>query len=211
MTYKWLPEEQLAHVTVEQTQQTGDAVLLFDLSSKLRFIVDGEAIDEPITINGKKHDFYVRLPGEPTIALFDPEFTLLAKTTFDKPDKMLTAQLQYEPNVIARVQACEGLAERHTHAAVDALKQALQNDPFYGVRSAAATALRKIRTEEAVAALIASFSSAERLPCWRASSTACSARAVGTMRFLSRTSSGSLNSSRKRRRPLLIAGCDRLS
>jgi aminopeptidase N len=167
VTYKWLPEEQLAHMTVEQTQQTGDAVLLFDLSSKLRFIVDGEAIDEPITIDGKKHDFYVRLPGEPTIALFDPEFTLLAKTTFDKPDKMLTAQLQYEPNVIARVQACEGLAERHTHAAVDALKQALQNDPFYGVRSAAATALRKIRTEEAVAALIASTEQEDARVRWR--------------------------------------------
>jgi aminopeptidase N len=41
-----------------------------------------------------------------------------------------------------------------TQAAVAALKKALNEDGFFGVRCAAATALRKIRTEEAIAALL---------------------------------------------------------
>jgi aminopeptidase N len=167
VTYKWLAEEKLAHVTVEQTQETGDDVLLFELPTTLRFVVDGKEIDEAITIDGKQHDVYVSLPSQPEIVLFDPDTTVLAKTTFDKSDAMLEAQLKYKSNAIARVLACEGLSKRHTHAAVAALKQALQNDSFYGVRSAAATALRKIRTPEAVAALADSTEQEDARIRWR--------------------------------------------
>lgn len=154
VSYKWLPEEKLAHVTVEQTQETGDNVLLFEIDTALRFIVDGKEHDEPITINGKKHDFYVSLPGEPEIVRFDPEYTLLAKVDFDKSDKLLEAQLANAEDMIGRVLACDELAEVKTQAAVAALKKALHEDAFFGVRCAAARALRKIRTEEAVAALL---------------------------------------------------------
>ena len=56
--------------------------------------------------------------------------------------------------MIGRVLACDELAEVKTQAAVAALKKALNEDAFFGVRCAAARALRKIRTEEAVAALL---------------------------------------------------------
>jgi aminopeptidase N len=129
-------------------------VLLFELGTKLRFIVDGKEHDEPITIDGKKHDFYVALPAEPEVVRFDPEYTLLAKVDFDKSDKLLEAQLANAEDAMGRVLACDELADVKTQAAVAALKKALNEDAFFGTRCSAATALRKIRTEEAVAALL---------------------------------------------------------
>jgi aminopeptidase N len=154
VTYDWVGKENLAHVTVEQTQTTGDDVLLFEFPTKLRFIVDGKTIDEPIEIIEKKQDFYVRLPAEPQIVRFDPEYSLLAQVEFEKSNALLEADLKNADDMMGRVFACEGLAKRSTGTAVAALRTALQSDPFFGVRQAAGTALREIRTDEAVTALV---------------------------------------------------------
>jgi aminopeptidase N len=156
VTYRWLAEERQAHVTVEQTQETNDKVLLFELATDLRFIVDGKAINEPIKIDGRRHDFYVSLPDAPQIVRFDPEYGLLARVTFTKPDKLLRAQLKNEDDGIGRVLACDELAKRKTNANVAALREALNSDKFYGVRINAAAALRKIGSDKAVEALVES-------------------------------------------------------
>ncbi|MCC6491453.1 MAG: M1 family metallopeptidase [Pirellulales bacterium] len=153
VSYKWLAEEKIAHVAVEQTQETGEEVLMFALETKLRFIVDGKAVDEPIKIDGRRHDFYVKLPAEPEIVRFDPEYTLLARVTFDLADEQLAAQLKNKDDAIGRILACEGLAKQSSAKSVELLKQALNADPFWGVRVEAAAALRKIRTSESIAAL----------------------------------------------------------
>jgi aminopeptidase N len=155
VTYRWRGKEQLAQVTVEQTQETGDDVLLFEFPTKLRFVVDGEIIDEAVEIKERKHDFFVRLPAEPQVVRFDPDYSVLAKVDFKLSDALLKAQLKDKSDAMGRVLACEGLAERKTKSSVAALSEALQEDSFFGVREAAALALRKIGTEEAVAALAA--------------------------------------------------------
>ena len=156
VTYRWIAKEKTAHVTVEQTHETNDDVLLFELETDLRFIVDGAGVDEPIKIDGRRHDFYVKLPAEPQIVRFDPQYTLLAQVAFNKSDKLLRTQLKNEKDGIGRVLACDGLAKRKTKANVAALRHALNDDAFYGVRIAAAEALRKIGSAEAVAALVES-------------------------------------------------------
>ena len=156
VTYKWIAKDKMAHVTVEQTHKTNDDVLLFELETELRFIVDGKAIDEPIKIDGRRHDFYVNLPAEPQIVRIDPESTLLKRVDFSKSDKMLRAQLENKDDGIGRVLACDALAKRKTKANVVVLRKALNGDPFYGVRLAAVEALRKIGSDEAVEALVES-------------------------------------------------------
>ncbi|MBA3482090.1 MAG: HEAT repeat domain-containing protein, partial [Pirellulales bacterium] len=64
--------------------------------------------------------------------------------------------LENEDDGIGRVLACDALAKRKTKANVAALRKALNDDSFYGVRLAAAEALRKIGSEEAVNALVES-------------------------------------------------------
>ena len=153
VTYRWRGKEQLAQITVEQTQETGDDVLLFEFPTKLRFVVDGEIIDEAVEIKERKHDFFVRLPDEPQIVRFDPDYSVLAKIDFKLSDAQLKAQLKDKSDAMGRVLACEGLAERDAKSVVAALRAALEEDSFFGVREAAAAALRKIGTDEAAAAL----------------------------------------------------------
>lgn len=157
VSYDWLADEQLAHISVRQTQELSDQVLLFDFDTRLRFVVDGEPLQHPIEISEREHDFYVHLPGEPTVVRFDPDYTVLAKIEFEKSDDLLEAQLKETDDVIGRLRAAEALGERATEASVAALQEAFVGDPFYGVRMKAASALRKIGDDRAFEALRANW------------------------------------------------------
>ena len=150
--YKWLPKEKLAHVTVQQTHKLDDNTRLFQFPTKLRFMVDGHVVDHLIDVTKAKHDFYVPLTGQPELVRFDPEYSVLAKVDFDKPQSMLELQLA-ESDVIGRLMAAEALADKESRRSVEALTKALNNDDFYGVRIAAAKALQKMSTDEAYEAL----------------------------------------------------------
>lgn len=151
--HKWLPKEKLAHVTVEQTQDVNDDVLLFEFPTTLRFYVGDNLVDHPITISRSKQDFYVPLDAKPELVRFDPEYTVLAKVDFDKPQKMLERQLTNEGDVVGRLLAADKLGTKESKKTIAALKKALNNDSHYGVRIAAADALAEIGSDESFAAL----------------------------------------------------------
>ena len=151
--YEWLAAKKLAHVTIEQTQSTDDEVLLFELSTMLRFQIGQQTVDHSIKIDQSKHDFYVSLPEQPSIVRFDPGYTVLADVEFEKPDKMLLAQLKNDQDMIGRIFAVHQLAKRKTSEAIGAIGLALREDPFHGVRIEAAKALVKVHNDEALAEL----------------------------------------------------------
>ncbi|HEY6565272.1 MAG TPA: HEAT repeat domain-containing protein, partial [Pirellulaceae bacterium] len=154
--YRWLAGEKLAEVTVTQTQPVNDHSLLFAFPTRLRFYLEGkeDPVDQTIDISERRHVFHVPLEKSPRMVLFDPDMTVLAKVEFRKPEPMLLDQLRTAPEVIARIQAAEALGRNRSRAAVTALREALENDQFHGVRSTAAGALRKIDSDAAVSALI---------------------------------------------------------
>ena len=154
---KWLPDEQLARISIKQTQETNDDVLLFAFTSKVKIVSGNEVIERNVEIRERDHEFYMKLPEKPEIVRFDPDFTLLADVDFEKSDGLLEAQLKSQDDVVGRLLACGALAERKTKDSVAALKAALQNDPFYGVRIEAATALEQIGTDDAFQALALSL------------------------------------------------------
>lgn len=154
--FKWLAEDNLAHVHLQQEKSTDAAAHWFEFPVTLRFVVDGQTIDERVDVDDQEHDFYVKLPGEPQIVRFDPEYSVLAEVDFDKSDALLRAQLKDESDVIGRVLACEALGKRKNGKSIAALKDALNSDPFFGVRMEAADALYAIRTDEAFDALLQS-------------------------------------------------------
>ena len=86
----------------------------------------------------------------------DPDYTLLAKVSFPLPNAMLYAQLADTNDVAGRLLAIEQLSKKHDKPAVAHLKQALNDDEFYGVRVEASKALRSIHSDEAFDALLAS-------------------------------------------------------
>ena len=153
VNYEWSEKDKLAKVSVEQTHEVSDKVMLFHFRTKIRFVIDGRIHDRKIIVDSKQHDFYFRLPGKPEIVRFDPEYGLLANVTFDKPVPLLYEQLTYEDDVIGRLRAIDALAKKKDKKTVAKLKETLNNDPFYGVRQRASAALEEIHTDEAFEAL----------------------------------------------------------
>ena len=153
ISYNWSEKDKLAKISVEQTQEVTEKVMLFHFRTKIRFIVKGELIDREIIVDSKKHDFYFRLPDEPNIVRFDPDYGLLANINFDKPTKMLYEQLDNHKDVIGRLRALDSLKKNKDKKTIEKLKDVLNNDPFYAVRRNASSALREIHTDEAFEAL----------------------------------------------------------
>ena len=156
--YAWDESQKLAKVTIAQTQQLTNDVALFHFPLTLRFKGAFGTHDRRIEIKDKLTEFYVPLASAPQIFRFDPEYTLLAKTSVEIPRNLLVAQLKDDTDSIGRILALEQLAKSRDQETIDLLADRLRNDPYYGVRLEAAQALRTIHTDEALAALLASAS-----------------------------------------------------
>ncbi|MHB8521792.1 MAG: M1 family aminopeptidase [Limisphaerales bacterium] len=155
-SYGWDERTKLAKVTIKQNQKISEDVLLFKFPLTIRFKTRAGTVDRQITVKEKAEDFYLSLDGAPEIVRIDPEYALLAKITFNVPEPMLFAQLADKSDAMGRLLAIEQLATKKDHEAVAKLKQALNDDPFYGVRVEASRALRSIHNDEALDALLAS-------------------------------------------------------
>ncbi|MHC4370479.1 MAG: M1 family metallopeptidase, partial [Planctomycetota bacterium] len=153
VSYKWSQKDKLAKVSVEQTHKVDDKVGIFHFDTKIRFIVDDEAIDREIAVDSKKHDFYFALPKGPRIVRFDPDYGLLADIKFEKPTAMLYAQLENTDDIIGRLRAVDALKKKKDKKTIAALSSALNNDPSDRVRRNASSALRQIHTNDAFDAL----------------------------------------------------------
>ena len=149
ITYQWMPKQKLAKVNIKQTQKLDDSVLQFHFPTKLRFMADGMLVDHAINVTRMEEDFHVPLEKQPEVVRFDPDYSVLANVSFDKPNDMLKKQLENKKDMIGRLLACNLLANRKTHQSVELLREALKSDPFYGVRIVAASALSKHETDEA--------------------------------------------------------------
>ncbi len=155
--YDWDQKDKLAKVSVEQTHECDDGVMLYHFKTKVRFVIEGKNIDREIVVDKKKHDFYFSLKKKPEIVRFDPDYGLLAKIKFDKPTEMLYAQLENHDDVIGRILACEVFKEKKDKETVEKVKAALNSDPFYGVRVEASWALRGMNSDEDYEALVESL------------------------------------------------------
>ncbi|MBM3840306.1 MAG: hypothetical protein FJ398_20555 [Verrucomicrobia bacterium] len=157
VSYRWDAKARLAKVSIAQTQKLSANVLLFNFPLTIRFKSKAGAFDRAITVRQKSEDFYFPLPEAPEIVRVDPNLTVLAQIKFNLPDAMLHAQLADQDDMVGRLLAIEQLRAKKDRTTVARLKETLQSDPFHGVRSEAARALRAIHTDEAFAALIDSL------------------------------------------------------
>ena len=155
LTQSWNAENKLAKVTIRQTQKIDEKHPLFQFPLTLRFKNGRQSVDHVVEVTEKVHEFYVPLKWRPEIVRADPDYTLLATVDFKKPNAMLYAQLADGSDLMGRIFAAQQLGKKKDRLTVAQLKSALMNDKFYGVRAAAAAALRSVHTSEALGALIA--------------------------------------------------------
>ncbi len=154
--YSWDEKAKLAKVTLRQVQKLSENVLLFNFPLTLRFKGPFGTVDRSIRVKEKEEDFYFPLDAAPTIVRIDPQYTLLAKVTFNLPGPMLFAALADREDMVGRLLAIEQLSNKKDHESIAKLKQVLNDDAFYGARMEASRALRAIHSDESLAALLAS-------------------------------------------------------
>ncbi len=156
VAYGWDEKAKLAKISVQQNQKLSEEVLLFNFPLTIRFKSKSGTVDRQIIVKDKSGDFYFPLAEAPETVRMDPELTVLAIINFNPPGGMLSAQLADKSDVVGRLIAAEQFGAKKDRGAIIKLKEALNNDPFWGVRLAAAQALRAIQTDEAYEALLAS-------------------------------------------------------
>jgi aminopeptidase N len=160
-TYSWDEGRKIARLSLAQRQAVNDQVLLFRLPLTIRFRCGAQVIDHTAVLETASQDVEVPLPAAPETVRIDPELSVLAKVRFELPLPMILAQLADTNDVVGRLLAVEVLSARKDQSAVDHLRTTLNADPFHGVRSEAARALRSIHSDAALDALIASRAQAD--------------------------------------------------
>jgi aminopeptidase N len=174
--YSWDSEHTMVKLNIKQTQKVDDLTPCFITPIDLAFTVptsDEAAKDEHTAetrtvrmrvISGEdgqvEQSFYVSLEREPLMIRFDPDGHLLKTLKFNRPARMLRYQLAHDGDVLGRIEAAEALGgdageERQN---VEALKTALFQDAFWGVRVAVASALGNKGNEQAQAILLSALS-----------------------------------------------------
>jgi len=162
VAYQWDADSHLAKITVTQTQaKAGDKSSqsgLFDLRIPIGigYVENGAVSVQPITvrIHEPEQALYFPLPKKPDFISFDVgnHYTKTVKLEYPLPE--LKAQLQHDPDPIARVYAAEAIAQKGGLEAVKALSAALTGDPFWGLRAEAAQQLADLKLDQALEALL---------------------------------------------------------
>jgi aminopeptidase N len=156
VAYSWDEKTSLAKLTVKQTQKISEDAYLFQFPLTFRFGSKTGPIDRTVQVTTKEEDFYFPLKTAPETVRIDPELTVLAKVNFKPARPMLFKQLADNTDIIGQLVALDGLADKPDKEAVGKIRITLQDAAYYGVRARAAEVLKGARSDEALAALLAS-------------------------------------------------------
>ncbi|MFQ4136411.1 M1 family aminopeptidase [Nodosilinea sp. PGN35] len=172
VAYSWDGDSHLAKLTVTQTQakdgDTSSTSGLFDLRIPIGFgyLSKGKAPGvevKPFTvrIHEREQALFFPLDKKPDFISFDVGNHYLKTVELEYPVAELKAQLQHDPDPLSRIEAAIALAKKGNLEAVQALTQALTDDPFWGVRAEVAEQLASVKLDQAVEGLLKGLDDAE--------------------------------------------------
>ena len=145
VSYAWDGEMKVATVSVEQTQKR-----IFRCSTEIAFYNGDSVCLKKININAKQHTFAFTLDQQPEGVQFDPNYKVLKTLKFSRKPDMLIHQLQNATTVVGRIEAARELGKMPSVAVAEALGKTMNGKGFWGVRAAAAGALGKLRSPQAL-------------------------------------------------------------
>lgn len=166
ISYSWDQDNHLAKLTVIQTQvkedEKSDFKNLFDLKIPIAFnyLQAGQVQSKifNLRIHEREQSFYLPLEVKPDFISFDAENYFLKTVELDYPVTELKAQLKHDRDPVSRIYAAIALAKKGGLEVVEALKESLTQDPFWGVRVEVADQSANIKLDQAGDALIAGLS-----------------------------------------------------
>jgi aminopeptidase N len=165
VTYSWDDGQQMAKVSVKQTQEITDLTPVFVTPVEIAFMVE-DAVDGRkksqkatlrsfrVTIEEAQQTFYFPLERRPLSVRFDQGGWLPKTLDFKRPSELLRYQLVNDPDVLGRIEAAEALGALADEASIRALEDALVNEPFWSGTHAIASALGSQRTLRALDTLV---------------------------------------------------------
>ena len=165
VTYSWDDAQQMAKVSVKQTQEITDLTPVFVTPIEIAFMVE-DAVDGRkksqkatlrsfrVTIEEAQQTFYFPLERRPLSVRFDQGSWLPKTLDFKRPSELLRYQLIHDPDVLGRIEAAEALGALADEASIKALEEALVNEPYWSATSAIASALGSQRTQRTLDTLI---------------------------------------------------------
>lgn len=155
VSWTWDSQGKTATVKVKQTHEDEGATPAFRIPVTIDFRTgEGKPVSFDVDVTEREHALVFALDERPDLCRFDPYNRVLKEVEFDKPLAELIFQLRNDDDIAGRRYAAASLGKKGGAEALQALERALRDDPFWGVKAAAAEALGAIRTTAARDALL---------------------------------------------------------
>lgn len=155
-------DDGLLSVTLKQSQKTGETAL-FALPIEIEVVQHDGTRARHHKLMTEAHDVLtLPLDKRPLHVGFDPEQRIVGKLTFEAPGDMLRHQLAEGSNALLRWAAADALSKKNDPASVKLLSDTLVREgEAWMVRVEVARALGKIRSDDALVALLGALGTAQ--------------------------------------------------
>ncbi|MGE0128468.1 MAG: M1 family aminopeptidase [Blastocatellales bacterium] len=167
VSYEWRREQNLLKLSVKQVQEGESegkpSIFRFSAEIEVVTVEPGEVIETErranyrVVIEKTEQDFYFPCDSKPRMVLFDKGHRIFKTMRFEKSAQELVFQLTRAEDAMDRARAARELSMFKGEDTVNALREVLLGDDFYGVRMAAAISLGEIGGESARMAVIEAY------------------------------------------------------
>jgi len=155
-------DDGLLSVSVKQTQKNGDTAI-FALLIEVEVVhADGTRTRHDKLVTEAQDVLTLPLDKRPLHVGFDPEQRVVGKISFEAPADMLRHQLAEGSNALLRWTAADALSKKNDPTTVKALSDVLNREnEAWMVRVEAARALGKVRSDDALEALLSALGTSQ--------------------------------------------------
>jgi len=138
----------IATIKLAQTQNTDDGTPIYQFPLDIHITTGAGKKEFKFNVGSREHTFQIPLDSEPLWFSVDPANKLLKRMDVKAPKQMLIDQLK-NGNTVERLYAAKALSNFGSDDVVDALKNIIMNDSFWGVSAECARALSNMKTDNA--------------------------------------------------------------
>lgn len=139
---------------VSQTQKVDSLTPVYRMPVDIYIVTPNQKIMKKVWVDSLSNTFHFKVDQQPLMVNFDQGHWLLDEVRFRKSGKELAYQLKNDQDVVGRMWAVQQLIQNRYPDAVNDAISAMEEDPFYGVRSRCADLLSYFHTNTVKKALI---------------------------------------------------------
>jgi len=151
--YSWNESDRKLTLNVKQNQQLFPAVGIFEIPILIEIIAGKQLIREKINITSKENSFIFDVAENPVLVRFNKYEWILCKVDFEKSLRELSYQLQYDDDIVGRINAAKELVKFGENA-VPVLNRSISREEHFGVKLIIVETLKQIGGSKVLEALL---------------------------------------------------------